>query len=107
MDTTWEYDGKIHRLDPCSLVPESTKSGTLIPLYQLLGMPETDAMEISNAWRLKQIRAQRDQLISQTDWWMLPDRSPTDEQKAYRQALRDITEQSDLNNIVWPTPPGN
>tara|TARA_Y100001973_G_C5117922_1_gene291151 strand:- start:8 stop:436 length:429 start_codon:yes stop_codon:yes gene_type:complete len=29
----------------------------------------------------------------------------SDEWKAYRQGLRDITKQSDINNLVWPTHP--
>jgi hypothetical protein len=107
MDITWEYNGKTHQLDPCCLVPKEKDSTNMIPLYQLLSMPESDAVAISNAWRLKQIRNHRDQLIAATDWWMMSDRTATTEQIAYRKALRDITNQSDLNNIVWPTPPEN
>jgi len=56
---------------------------------------------------LKQLRAKRDELITETDWWVLPDRTPTEEQLAYRQALRDITNTyTSLDNVVWPVPPG-
>lgn len=53
------------------------------------------------------VRYQRYILLSQTDWTQLPD-SPLSGQekedfKIYRQALRDITKDSD--NIVWPTLP--
>jgi leucyl aminopeptidase (aminopeptidase T) len=52
------------------------------------------------------VRKQRDALLSETDWWVLPDRTPTDAQLAYRQALRDITDTySSLDDVVWPTKP--
>tara|TARA_B110000858_G_C17732647_1_gene440914 strand:- start:39 stop:428 length:390 start_codon:yes stop_codon:yes gene_type:complete len=51
-------------------------------------------------------RAERDGLIAATDWWALSDRTMTAEQTAYRQALRDITDQADFpTNITWPTKP--
>ena len=55
---------------------------------------------------LKQLRAKRDILLAETDWWMMPDRTATDEQIAYRQALRDITNTyTSLEDVVWPTKP--
>lgn len=53
------------------------------------------------------IRAKRDALLVQSDWTQLPDVPlPTKEAWAtYRQALRDITQQPDPHNIIWPTPP--
>jgi len=63
---------------------------------------ETIAKEIP----LKQLRAERDNKISETDWWVLPDRTPTQEQLNYRQALRDITNKySSLDDVVWPNKP--
>ena len=40
------------------------------------------------AW--KALRKKRDALLSETDYWGLSDITMTDEQKAYRQALRDL-----------------
>jgi hypothetical protein len=55
---------------------------------------------------LKQLRAKRDILLAETDWWMMPDRTATDEQRAYRQALRNITDTyNSINDVVWPTKP--
>ena len=52
------------------------------------------------------LRQVRDQMLAETDWWVLPDRTATDEQTAYRQALRDITDTySSLDTVVWPTKP--
>jgi hypothetical protein len=45
-------------------------------------------------------------LLKETDEWALTDRTMTAEQIAYRQALRDITEQDGYpDNVVWPTKP--
>ena len=52
------------------------------------------------------VRGERDALLSATDWWALGDRDMTTEQAAYRQALRDISDQSDFpNNVTWPEEP--
>ena len=52
------------------------------------------------------VRSLRAILIAETDWWALPDRTMTAEQIAYRQALRDITNQAGFpNNITWPQEP--
>jgi len=54
----------------------------------------------------EQIRSERDQLIASTDWWAASDLIMTEEQIAYRQALRDITEQPGFPvDITWPTKP--
>ncbi len=54
----------------------------------------------------EQVRSERDGLIASTDVWALSDRTMTAEQTAYRQALRDITDQAGFpTNITWPTKP--
>ncbi len=47
----------------------------------------------------------RNALLAETDWWGLSDRTMTDEQAAYRQALRDMPEQDSIPNVVWPVKP--
>ena len=55
------------------------------------------------------IRSERKPFLSNCDWTQTVDAPLTTEQKAmwatYRQALRDITKQSNPDNIVWPTAP--
>ena len=52
------------------------------------------------------IRAERDRLITETDWWVVADRTPTQEQLNYRQALRDITDQASFpESVTYPTKP--
>lgn len=62
-------------------------------------VPDYDAQ-----WLL--IRAQRNSLLLSCDWTQLPD-APVDAQAwaVFRQGLRDVTNQSDPFEIVWPTPP--
>ena len=56
------------------------------------------------------VRAERDQLLSQCDWTVLPDVTMDLEKQTlwmeYRQALRDIPEQTGFPlDVVWPTKP--
>lgn len=55
----------------------------------------------------KRIRAQRDRMLSMTDWTQLADvpASTRARFQAYRQALRDITGQADPLNATWPKHP--
>lgn len=65
-----------------------------------------DARDVATAWVA--VRAERDTLLKSTDWTQLPD-VPTGTRErwaAYRQALRDITDQPDPFNIVWPVAAG-
>jgi len=55
------------------------------------------------------LRQKRDQLLAATDWWASSDLVMSDERKAYRQALRDMTSGLDtvekVNAVTWPTKP--
>ena len=51
------------------------------------------------------IRSQRDGLLARTDWRATTDRTLSDAWRDYRQALRDVPAQTDVDNIVWPTEP--
>lgn len=54
----------------------------------------------------KQVRKYRDTFLLETDWWAVSDRTMTDAQTAYRQALRDIPAQSGFpDNVTWPIKP--
>ena len=69
--------------------------------------PEELQAEINAQWNV--IRAERNSLLSASDWTQLPDSPLTIEQKQswaeYRQSLRDVTLQSDPFNITWPIAP--
>ena len=62
--------------------------------------------ELIAAQPMKDLRAERDRKLAETDWWAVADRTMTAEQTAYRQALRDITvSYTSLDDVVWPTKP--
>ena len=57
-------------------------------------------------------RAKRDRLLAESDWVTIRATDTSnpvpDDWQTYRQALRDITEQSGFpDNVEWPTAPSN
>ena len=75
---------------------------------------QTKIAELIAAEPLRQLREQRNQILTETDWRMASDYpgSNQTEWQTYRQALRDITTQSpsldvdgNLTGITWPTSP--
>ena len=83
-------------------MPKAYVDGVLVDVSQA----EVDATQYSPPRTESQIRQERDQLIATTDWWATSDRTMTAEQTAYRQALRDITDQAGFPaDITWPTKP--
>lgn len=56
-----------------------------------------------SAWEA--VRAKRNRLLAETDWSQLTDipQATSIRYKVYRQRLRDITLQTDVINIKWPT----
>jgi len=70
--------------------------------------------ELEAAEPLRQLREQRNQKLSQSDWMAVSDRTMSPEQIAYRQSLRDmpannpdvaLNEAGELINVTWPTEP--
>lgn len=90
----------------------------MIPLYKYEGgevVKRTEAeieadREEANKPTAEQIRAQRAKLLAETDWTQVLDAPISAESReafrAYRQALRDITEQEGFPEaVVWPEMP--
>ena len=66
---------------------------------------EAAALALANAQAFT-ANVERNGLLAETDWWALSDRTMTDAQTAYRQALRDVTGQAGFPaDITWPTKP--
>lgn len=62
--------------------------------------------ELQNAEPMRLLRAERDRLLAETDWWASSDLTMTTEQTTYRQALRDITKTAtSLDDVTWPEKP--
>ena len=75
-------------------------------LEEIFGATNGQIREAYERCRWEDIRAHRDHLIAQSDYLALQDTPDmTNEWKEYRQALRDITKQSDVDNITWPEKP--
>ena len=63
---------------------------------------------LKDAEPMRLLRAERDRLLSECDWWASSDLSSsfTDAQKKYRQDLRDITKSAtSLDDAKFPTKP--
>ena len=68
--------------------------------------PPTPTQAELDEFSLNILRSQRNQLLYETDWMANSDVTMSDEMKAYRQALRDITKTyKNLQEVVWPTRP--
>jgi len=78
--------------------------------------PSLDAVkikiaELAAAEPLRLLRQQRNQLLAQSDWMAVSDRTMTQAQIDYRQSLRDLPETADpqldeqgnLTNVIWPS----
>lgn len=77
---------------------ETYKTGRWVIGYTAENKPQDQAEDA--------VRNKRDQLLKETDWMALSDVTMTEEMTAYRQALRDITEQTGFPySVVWPTKP--
>lgn len=73
------------------------------------------ASEADQQWKLRLVRQERDKQLAETDWWAVADRTITQQQKDYRQALRDITDNcnpqlDELDQLItssvnWPVKP--
>jgi hypothetical protein len=69
--------------------------------------------ELEAAKPLRLLRQQRNQLLQQSDWMAVSDRTMTQAQIDYRQALRDLPETAEpqldengnLINVNWPEEP--
>ena len=59
----------------------------------------------TNTELMVEVRATRDGLLTETDWYGLSDVTMSSDMTTYRQALRDLPANVDLTNIVYPTKP--
>ena len=100
----WEWDqgGQTWGFDP--------RMKKLPNEFEQIAVDSLSATEIANlvtlhAWKC--VRKQRNDLLIECDWTQgadVPDAIKT-AWVSYRQALREVTKQSDPDNITWPTKP--
>jgi len=80
----------------------------MVPLTsQEIQEREAYARDVLPVEQMKELRRQRNQLLTETDYLALSDSTLTDEMRSYRQALRDLPANTvDPANPVWPVKPG-
>jgi cell division protein FtsL len=81
---------------------------TTVPLTaEEIAEREAYERDVLPGLQLEQLRARRNQLLTETDYLALADSTLTDEMRIYRQALRDLPANTvDPANPVWPVKPG-
>ena len=68
----------------------------------------TKKAELDAALPMKMLRLERNRLLLESDWMAGQDRTMTQAEKDYRQALRDVPAQdgvTGLDDVTWPTKP--
>lgn len=101
---------------PVIVIEEPTAEKPIVKYRQLNGRIEQYAVAApipavpTEEQQEMQVRAQRNSLLSLSDWTQLADAPLTAEQKQewaeYRQALRDVPEQAGFPEaVVWPSTP--
>ena len=83
-------------------MPVISRDGVMVEVTQ----EYMDACQFRPPVTESEARGQRDNLLAETDVWALSDRTMSDAQTAYRQALRDVTGQAGFpTDITWPSKP--
>ncbi len=68
--------------------------------------PNSPTQEELNSRQAESVRKQRDALLAETDHYGLSDVTMSAEMTTYRQALRDVPQQTDFpSTITWPDKP--
>lgn len=98
------YDAATQKLASC---PPYIQGNFVYTIRVEALTPEEQQARIDSQWA--NVRAQRNNLLSGSDWTQLPDVPMSDDLRqqwvAYRAALRNVTNQPDPFNITWPMAP--
>lgn len=122
MISKWTYDGKEYYSDYAvrqaifdkertAFGPAPTDMNAAVDFWSGLGVAFSQTEHVPSMDELKsRAVAKRDKLLSECDYYVLPDYPSTEEGlavvKVYRQALRDVPQQEDFpTTITWPTKP--
>jgi len=93
-------------LDPMTVMAVQDPTSNVISLVQ-----DPAKVQAKTQAQWASVRAQQSDLLYKSDWTCsvidppAPILAQRDQWVAYRQALRDVTTQSDPFNITWPVPP--
>jgi hypothetical protein len=125
--TRWvDCNEEFHALQPmsgeCFLIGKFSEQEFYVdaPTGRLVDMPERPSANHTFDYATKQwadlrtpqdlldaVRRKRTALLLASDWTQLPDVPVATREAwaAYRQALRDITGQNDMREVIWPVGP--
>lgn len=99
-----EHNRATQKLVPCDPVVEN---GFAYVVAVENKTEEEIAADVAS--KAAKVRAQRDQLIAQSDWMVIraqeTNTQVAEEWVTYRQALRDISSQESFPNVIWPVSP--
>ena len=114
LDMSWSGNAGYAFYPYTEIIPDSSQFYTLSAVVNVVdavnktvtGTRTANPISDINAWEI--VRSMRNNELTATDWTQLPDSPLTTAKKAewavYRQELRDVTEQENPREIVWPTP---
>ena len=113
-DMSWSGNAGYAFYPYTEIIPDSNQFYTLSAVVNVVdavnktvtGTRTANPISDINAWEI--VRSMRNNELTATDWTQMPDSPLTTAKKAewavYRQELRDVTEQENPREIVWPTP---
>lgn len=101
-----ETDPSVERFENC----DPYRNGPEVHTFKIIPLTDNEKEQYQTLKTIAQwngIRYERDVRLHDTDWSQLPDvpEATRNSFVAYRQALRDITTQTDPFNIDWPVKP--
>ena len=81
------------------------KSGSQYYFNYILRDKTVDELVLHYKHCWQDVRTKRNRLLQETDYMGNADYPITDEWRIYRQSLRDITEQGNPFDVIWPNKP--
>jgi hypothetical protein len=100
-----EFHSKAVNVKTRTLVDSNTKNAfSFRGVLGTIESPQSSEAQLVEMWT--PVRQKRDNLLNASDYLMMPDYPISDGHRVnltvYRQSLRDVTKQSDPENIIWP-----
>lgn len=89
------------------VVDAQTGETTVVPFTaEEIAAQEAYARDVLPVEQMAALRAKRNQLLAETDYLALSDATLSEDMRTYRQALRDLPDNtSDPANPTWPVKP--
>jgi hypothetical protein len=102
---TSNLDEEEQLIDPSLTTVIEGTDADVPPDCTLVSRWDTDEYNTMMVKMRGEMRAERNRLLSETDYFALSDVTMSPEMAEYRQALRDLPSTVDINNPVYPEKP--